>query len=95
MLSNFMQVLNSASDIYTKNHYFPNSKLFSTISLLQKQRLNPRNYSKQEIIMKIIVWATVLDMNMHEKFQSIKVSLVKPNVKSGSRRFIQNLFYKF
>jgi hypothetical protein len=55
MLSNFMQVLNSAIDIYTKNHYFPNSKLFSTISLLQKQRLNPRNYSKQEIIMKIIV----------------------------------------
>jgi hypothetical protein len=29
--------------------------LFTTISLLQKQRLNPRNYSKQEIIMKRFV----------------------------------------
>ena len=48
MLSDFMQVLNNARDIYTKNQYFSNFKLFSTISLLQKQRLNPRNYSKQE-----------------------------------------------
>ena len=48
MLSDFIQVLNNARDIYTKNHYFSNSKTFSTISLLQKQRLNPRNYSKQE-----------------------------------------------
>jgi hypothetical protein len=53
MLSNFMQVLNSAKDVYTKNYYFYNSKLFSTIFLLQKQRLNPRNYSKQEIIMNL------------------------------------------
>ena len=48
MLSDFMQVLNNARDIYTENHYFSNSKIFSTISLLQKQRLNPTNYSKQE-----------------------------------------------
>jgi hypothetical protein len=27
----------------------------TTISLLQKQRLNPRNYSKQELIMELIV----------------------------------------
>jgi hypothetical protein len=53
MLSDFIQVLNSARDVYTKNHYFPNHILFTTISLLQKQRLNPRNYSKQKIIMKI------------------------------------------
>jgi hypothetical protein len=53
MLSNFIQVLNNARDVYTQNHYFSNSKLFSRISLLQKQRLNPRNYSKQEIIMKL------------------------------------------
>jgi hypothetical protein len=55
MLFDFMHVLNSARDIYTKNHYFSNSKLFSTISLLQKKRLNPRKYSKQEIIMKLFV----------------------------------------
>jgi hypothetical protein len=55
MLSDFMQVPNSARDIYNKNYYFSNSKLFSTISLLQKQRLNYGNYSKQEIIMKLFV----------------------------------------
>jgi hypothetical protein len=67
MLSDFIQVLNSARDSYTKNHYFSNSKLFSTISLPQKQRLNPGNYSKQEIIMKLFVCATGDDMIMHEK----------------------------
>jgi hypothetical protein len=50
-----MQVLNSARYIYTKNYYFSNSKIFSKISLLQKQRLNHGNYSKQEIIMKLFV----------------------------------------
>jgi hypothetical protein len=50
-----MQVLNSAREFYTKNHYFPKPILFTTISLLQKQRLNPRNYSKQELIMKLFV----------------------------------------
>jgi hypothetical protein len=69
MLSDFMQVLNSARDIYTKNQYFSNSKLFSTISLLQKQKLNPEIYSKQEIIMKLFVWATGNDMAMYAKFQ--------------------------
>jgi hypothetical protein len=69
MLSDFMQVLNSARDMYTKNYYFSNSKLFSTISLLQKQRLNPENYSKKEIIMKFFAWATGDDMIMHAKFQ--------------------------
>jgi hypothetical protein len=53
MLSDFIQVLNSARDVYTHNHYSSNFKLFSTISLLQNQRLNPRNYSKQEIIMEL------------------------------------------
>jgi hypothetical protein len=55
MLSSFLQVLNSVRDVYTKNHYFYNSKLFSTISLLQKQRLNPKNYSKHELIMELFV----------------------------------------
>jgi hypothetical protein len=55
MLSDFMHVLNSARDIYTENHYFSMHILFTIISLLQKQRLNPRNYSKQEIIMNFFV----------------------------------------
>jgi hypothetical protein len=71
MLSDFMQVLNSARNVYTKNHYFSKHILFTTISLLQKQRLNPRNYSKQEIIMKLFVWATGDDMYMYAKFQII------------------------
>jgi hypothetical protein len=45
--------------------------LFTTISLLQKWRLNPRNYFKQEIIMKLFVRATGDDMNMHAKFKII------------------------
>jgi hypothetical protein len=53
MLSDFMQVQNNARNVYTKNHYFSKHILFTTVSLLQKQRLNPKNYSKQEIIMKL------------------------------------------
>jgi hypothetical protein len=64
-------VLNSARKFYTKDYYFSNSKLFSTISLLQKQRLNPRNYSKQELIMELFVRATGNDMNMHAKIQDM------------------------
>jgi hypothetical protein len=45
--------------------------LFSTIYLLQEQRLNPRNYSNMELIMEICVWTTDNDMNMHAKTQSI------------------------
>jgi hypothetical protein len=55
MSSNFIHVLHSAMEFNTKNHYFSNHKLFSTISLLQKQRLNSRNYSKQELILELFV----------------------------------------
>jgi hypothetical protein len=48
-----MQVINNARNIYTKNYYFPKHILFTTISLLQKERLNHRNYYKQETIMKL------------------------------------------
>jgi hypothetical protein len=46
MFSDFIQVLNSAREFYTKNYYFPMHIVFTTIYLLQKQRLNPKNYSK-------------------------------------------------
>jgi hypothetical protein len=68
MLSDFMQVPNSSRDIYTKNHYFSMHIIFTTISLLQKERLKTRNYSKQELIMELFVWATGNDMNMDAKF---------------------------
>jgi hypothetical protein len=68
MLFDFILVLNSARDVYTKNYYFSMHILFTTTSLLQKQRLNPRNYSEQELIMKLFVRATGDDMSMHAKF---------------------------
>jgi hypothetical protein len=55
LFSDFIQTLNSTREFYTKNHYFPKHLLFTTISSLQKQRLNPRNYYKNEIIMKLFV----------------------------------------
>jgi hypothetical protein len=71
MLSDFIQVLNSARELYTKNQYFSNHKLFSTIYLLQKQILNPRNYSKQELITELFVKANDNGFHMHAKIQSI------------------------
>jgi hypothetical protein len=55
MLSDFMQVLDSIRKHYTKNGYFHKHILFSTISLLQEQKLNPRYYFEQEIIMSNFV----------------------------------------
>jgi hypothetical protein len=37
---------------------------------MQKQILNPRDYSKQELIMGFL-WATNTDMNMHANIQNI------------------------
>jgi hypothetical protein len=39
MFSDFIQVVHSAREFYTKDQYFSNPKLFFTISLLQTQRL--------------------------------------------------------
>jgi hypothetical protein len=55
MFSDFLLVLHSARKLYTKNQHFSNYKLFSTISLLEKQRLNPTNYSKPEIVTELFV----------------------------------------
>jgi hypothetical protein len=71
MFSDFIQVLNSAREFYTKEKYFSNPKLFSTISLMQKQGLNPRNYSEQELIIELFLSATDNGMHMHTKTQSI------------------------
>jgi hypothetical protein len=71
MFSDFIYILHSARKFYTKTHHFSHYKSFSTISLRQKQRLNPRNYYKQELIMVLFVLSTGNDMNMHAKFQII------------------------
>jgi hypothetical protein len=64
-----MRVLNTTMEFATKNYYFPMQILFSTIYLLQEQELNPRNYSKLELIMRIFVQATDHDINMHANIQ--------------------------
>jgi hypothetical protein len=55
MLSNFMQSLRSIREHQTKNEYFPMHILFTIIYLLQKWKLNPRNYYEQEINMSNFV----------------------------------------
>jgi hypothetical protein len=67
----FIHVLHGARKLYTKNQHFSNPKIFSIISLLQKQRLNPRNYYKQELIMELFVHSTDNGMPMHAKIQNI------------------------
>jgi hypothetical protein len=49
MLYDFMQLLNINRKHPTKNEYFPRHVVFTTICLLQEQKLNPRNYSKQKL----------------------------------------------
>jgi hypothetical protein len=58
MLSGFMQVLHITRKHYTKNEYFPKHIIFTIIYLLQKQKLNHRNYFEQEINMYNFVQAT-------------------------------------
>jgi hypothetical protein len=71
LLSDFLQLLYSAREFYTKKQYFLEHKLFYTISLQQEHRLNPRNYSKQELIMLILVWSIDHDLNMHAKIHGM------------------------
>jgi hypothetical protein len=48
-LYDFMQVLNSIRKYHTMIKHFYKHILFSTIYLLQEQKLNPNKYSEQEI----------------------------------------------
>jgi hypothetical protein len=68
-----MQGLKSTREFATKNYYFPMHSLFTTIYLLQEKELNPRDYSKQELIMSILLHATDHEINMHEKIQYLIV----------------------
>jgi hypothetical protein len=68
MLPDFIQVLYSRRKHPTKNEYFPRHILFTTIYLLQEQKLNDRNYSEQEINMGNFVQANYHDVRMYAKF---------------------------
>jgi hypothetical protein len=65
-LSDFMHVPNIKKHS-TKNECFPKHIPFTTISLLQKQKLNHRNYYEQEINMEKFVQVTEHNMHMHAK----------------------------
>jgi hypothetical protein len=67
MLSDFIHVLKIKRKHTTKNEYFPMPILFTTIYLLQEQRLNHINYSKQKINMSFFVRYDH-DVNMYAKF---------------------------
>jgi hypothetical protein len=72
MLSDFMQVLNSVREFYIKNQYFSSHRLFSTISLLQKQRLNPKNYSKRYLIMEFFYKLLIMVCTCMKEFRALQ-----------------------
>jgi hypothetical protein len=63
----FIQILHSIRKHTTKKEYFSKHILFSIISLLQEQKLNPRNYSKPEIVMSNCVQAIEYDVHLYAK----------------------------
>jgi hypothetical protein len=73
MFYDFMQVLNIKMKHPTKNEYFSMHILFTTIYLLQTQKLNHRNYSEQEISMGNFVQATDHDVHMYKKFGELNL----------------------
>jgi hypothetical protein len=68
MLFDFMKVLDSMRKPPTKNDYFPMHNPFTTIYLLQEEKLNHSKYSEQELIMRNFVQTTEHDGHMYEKF---------------------------
>jgi hypothetical protein len=75
VLCNFMHELNSIRKHYSKNDYTPKHILFSTISLLQEKKLNPKKNSKQKIIISNFVQAKEYGMIMYENFQCMNMHL--------------------
>jgi hypothetical protein len=50
--------------------------LFTTIYLMEKHKLNYRNYSEQEIIMRNFVQATEYDANTYAKIKYIDIYIL-------------------
>jgi hypothetical protein len=65
----FMEIQNSIRKHPSKNEYFTKHVLFSTIYLLQEQKLNPKKYYEQEINMINYVQGTEHDVHMYAKFE--------------------------
>jgi hypothetical protein len=73
MLSDFMQVWNNIRKHPTKNEYFPMDIIFTTIYLLQEQKLNYNEYSEQKLKMRYFIQAKEYDMNMHAKIKCMNM----------------------
>jgi hypothetical protein len=73
-LSDFMWVLHSIYSHPIKNEYFSKHIVFTTIYLLQKQKLNPKTYSEQETIMRIFVQSNYHDVHIHAKNQCMNMN---------------------
>jgi hypothetical protein len=68
----FIHVLNSAREFYTKNQHFPSHISFTTISLLQRQRLNPRNCSKQALNMELFYKLLTMVCECMQNFRALQ-----------------------
>jgi hypothetical protein len=68
LLSDFMQVLNRIKKHPARIAHFSKRILFSTIYLLQEQKLNHSKYSEQELIMSNFIQATKHYVHMYAKF---------------------------
>jgi hypothetical protein len=64
-LYDFIQVLHSKTEPYTKNEYFTKHIQFTTIYLPLEQKLIPNNYYDQKINMIYFIQANGHDINMH------------------------------
>jgi hypothetical protein len=71
LLSDFLQALNSARKLLTKNYYFSKHILFTIVYLLQEQKLNPRNYSKPKRVIRFFLQSTEYDVHMYAKFECL------------------------
>jgi hypothetical protein len=69
----FLQVLHTKRSYSTKNDYFTRHIYFTKIYLLQKQKLNYRNYFELEIIIRNCVYSTVHDAYMYATFEYLDV----------------------
>jgi hypothetical protein len=73
VLSDYMKLLNSTRKHPTNNEYFSRHILFTTMYLLQEQKLNPKNYSEQDINMSNFIQAKEYDMIMYSNFQCMNI----------------------
>jgi hypothetical protein len=76
ILYDFIQDLNIKRRLYTKDDYFSTNMLFTTIYLLQEQKLNHNNYFEQKINMIYFIQSNKYYMFINAKFQCMYMHVV-------------------